>query len=229
MTEEIDVPAGRPEHPMPFTRLELAAFAVDAGQLQVLLGQRAEAPHKGRWALPGGVLRIDKDADLDAACQRVAQERLGVALPQPRQVAVVGGRRRDPRAPWALSIVYRAMVRPDALGVVAGKRLTELRWRPAEEASTAPLAFDHAALVQRAVEQLRGEVAALQFPPGLVDPQFTLGELQAASEVVLGHPLDKSSFRRRLDAAGAVEPVQGAMRLGANRPAQVFRLVPRAF
>jgi ADP-ribose pyrophosphatase YjhB (NUDIX family) len=229
MNHESDLPAGRPEHPMPFTRLELAAFAVDGGQLQVLLGQRAEAPHKGRWALPGGVLRIDKDADLDAACQRVALERLGVALPQPCQVAAVGGRRRDPRAPWALSIVYRAMVRPDALGAVAGKRLAELSWRSIDEAVSTPLAFDHAAVVQRAVEQLRGEVATLQFPPGLVEAQFTLGELQAASEAVLGHPLDKSSFRRRLEAAGAVEPVEGVMRLGANRPAQVFRLVPRAF
>jgi ADP-ribose pyrophosphatase YjhB (NUDIX family) len=214
---------------MPFTRVEIAAFAVAGDQLQVLLGQRADAPYKGRWALPGGVLRIEKDIDLDAACQRVAQERLGVALPQPRQVATVGGRRRDPRAPWALSIVYRAMVRPDTLGAVAGKRLAELSWRPVEEAISAPLAFDHAAVVQRAVEQLRGAVAALQFPPGLVDDQFTLGELQAASEAVLGHPLDKSSFRRRLDAAGVVEPVEGALRFGANRPAQVFRLVPSGF
>jgi 8-oxo-dGTP diphosphatase len=225
MTDELDLPTGRPEHPMPFTRLELVAFAVEGGRLQVLLGQRAEAPHRGRWALPGGVLRIDKDADLDAACQRVAQERLGVALPQPRQVAAVGGRRRDPRAPWALSIVYRAMVWPDALGAVAGKRLTVLSWRPADEATSAPLAFDHAALVQRAVEQLRGEVAALQFPPGLVDEQFTLGELQAASEAVLGHPLDKSSFRRRLDAAAVVQPLAGVLRTGPNRPAQVFRLL----
>ncbi len=81
MSDDLDLPQGRPEHPMPFTRVEIATFAVEAGQLQVLLGQRAEAPYKGRWALPGGVLRIDKDADLDAACQRVANERLGGAVP----------------------------------------------------------------------------------------------------------------------------------------------------
>jgi 8-oxo-dGTP diphosphatase len=224
MSDEVELPPGRPTHPMPFTRVELAVFAVEAGQLQVLLGQRAEAPFKGRWALPGGVLRIDKDADLDAACQRVALERLGVALPGPSLVTAVGGRRRDPRAPWALSVVYRAMVRPAALGAVAGKRLAELRWRPAEEAVAAQLAFDHASLAQRAVEQLRSEVADLHFPTGLMDEGFTLGELQAASEAVLGKVLDKSSFRRRLDAAGVVEPVAGEMRAGPNRPAQVYRL-----
>lgn len=211
-------------HEMPFTRVELAVFAVEEGRLQVLLGQRAEAPHAGRWALPGGVVRVDKDSDLDAACQRVARERLGAGLPDPQQVAAVGGRRRDPRAPWALSVVYRAMVRPGTLQAVAGKRLTELRWVDAAGATGATLAFDHAALLERAVVQLRHQVAALQFPAGLADETFTLGELQAFSEAVLGRPLDKSGFRRRLDAAGAVEPVPGAMRTGPNRPAQVFRL-----
>lgn len=225
MSDDLDLPQGRPEHPMPFTRVEIATFAVEAGQLQVLLGQRAEAPYKGRWALPGGVLRIDKDADLDAACQRVAKERLGVALPAPCLVTAVGGRKRDPRAPWALSVVYRAMVRPSTLAAVAGKRLTDLRWHTADEALAAPLAFDHDQLIQHAIDQLRGEVAALRFPAGMMDVEFTLGELQAASEAVLGKPLDKSSFRRRLDAAEVVLPVYGTMRTGANRPAQVFRLV----
>lgn len=220
----VDEVPGSTLHPMPFTRIELLVFAVAAGRLQVLLGQRAQAPHAGRWALPGGVVRIDLDADLLAGCQRVARERLGVPLPDPQQVVAVGGRTRDPRAPWALSVVYRAMVRPESLQAVAGKRLTELRWMVASEAAGTPLAFDHRALLALALKQLQQQVATLQFPPGLVDEAFTLGELQAASEAVLGQTLDKSSFRRRLDAAGVVEAVPGAMRTGPNRPAQVFRL-----
>lgn len=220
----VDEGPGSALHEMPFTRVELVVFAVADGQLQVLLGRRAQAPHAGRWALPGGVVRIDLDVDLVAACQRVAGERLGVPLPDPQQVVAVGGRKRDPRAPWALSVVYRAMVRPESLQAVAGKRLTELRWMAASEAAGAPLAFDHAALLALAVKQLQQQVTALQFPPGLVEENFTLGELQAASEAVLGQALDKSSFRRRLDAAGVVEAVPGAMRTGPNRPAQLFRL-----
>ena len=92
---------------MPFVRIELAVLSVMDGTLQVLLGRRAEAPLAGRWALPGGVLRIDRDADLDAACQRTARERLGIELPGAMQLAAVGGRSRDPRAPWTLSVIYR--------------------------------------------------------------------------------------------------------------------------
>jgi ADP-ribose pyrophosphatase YjhB (NUDIX family) len=175
------------------------------------------------------VLRIDLDNDLDAACQRVAQERLGVGLPSATQLTAVGGKARDPRAPWALSVVYRCTTSAAQLAALPGKRMAELKWADTEVAATdARLAFDHATLVERAVQQLRAEVAALRFPAGLLDETFTLGELQATSEVVLGHPLDKSSFRRRLDAAGVVQAVPGEMRTGPNRPAQVFTLAPSA-
>ncbi|MCK6376434.1 MAG: NUDIX domain-containing protein [Zoogloea sp.] len=225
MTPTIDeFQRARAQYPMPFTRIELAVFAVKDGKLQVLLGQRSEPPHAGKWALPGGVVRIDLDTNLDAACQRVARERLGVALTEAQQVIAVGARRRDPRAPWALSVVYRAMVRPHRLHAVAGKRLVELQWFTTEEATTSALAFDHAMLIARAVTQLRDQVSVLHFPPGLMDQTFTLGELQSASEAVLGHALDKSSFRRRLDAAQTVEPIAGEVRSGPFRPAQVYRL-----
>lgn len=210
-------------HPMPFLRLELAVLAVGQGVLKVLLGRRTDAPYAGRWALPGGVLRIDLDADLEAGADRVARERLGLALPGLTQLGAYGGRKRDPRAPWAVSVVYRCMTDADALQPHAGKRLESLKWVKAEEAAAdTGLAFDHAMLVAEAVRGLRAEVQDLRFPQGLLPEPFTLGELQAASEAVLARPLDKSSFRRRLEAAGVVKLVEGAMRTGAFRPAQLF-------
>lgn len=97
-------------YPIPFTLIELAIMSIVDGGLVVLLGKREQAPHQGKWALPGGVLRIDLDQDLDAAAQRVAVERLGVELPYLRQLRATGGVERDSRAPWALSIAYRALI-----------------------------------------------------------------------------------------------------------------------
>ena len=96
-------------HPMPFTRLEIAVMSIVDGRLQVLLARRAEAPHAGKWALPGGVLRVDLDRSLEAAAQRVMNERLGLelALPAPalrrrrahaRSACPVGVERRVPGA-----------------------------------------------------------------------------------------------------------------------------------
>lgn len=210
---------------MPLTRIELLALAVIEGELQVLLGKRAEAPHQGRWALPGGVLRIDLDADLSAACGRVAMERLGLELPGASQLCAVGARQRDPRAPWALSVVYWSTLQAGQLPAAPGKRLEALKWSPASAAiGEMALAFDHGSLVARGVATLRQEVEALRFPMGLMPEQFTLAELQAASEAVLARALDKSSFRRRVDAAGCVSVVDGLRREGPFRPAQVFAL-----
>lgn len=221
-------PAQPPKHPMPFVRLELAVLSVGAGALQALLSRRAEAPQAGRWALPGGVLRIDLDDGLDQACQRVALERLEVQLPDARQLLAMGGKTRDPRAPWALSVVYRCCTPSTALPVTPGKRVAALRWVDAEKAAEdKALAFDHGALLGLAVQSLRDEVAALRFPAGLLSEPFTLTELQEVSAMVLGRPVDKSSFRRRVDAAGIVQRVPGMMRTGPNRPAQVFTLRPR--
>lgn len=210
---------------MPFTRLEIAVLGLVDGELQVLLARRAEAPHAGRWALPGGVLRIDLDASLDAAARRVMRERLELELPFLRQLCATGGATRDPRAPWALSIVYRALVRAGSVQPSAGKRIEALGWRAAADAiSDESLAFDHAQLIARAVEHTRAEIERLELQAGFLPDQFTLGELQSICEQLLGRALDKSSFRRRLADRHLVEPVDGVMRIGANRPAQVYRL-----
>ncbi len=218
------VRATSPIHPMPFTRIELAIMSIVDGGLAILLGKRAGAPHLGKWALPGGVLRIDKDRDLDAAVQRVAQERLGVTLPYFRQLKAVGAKNRDSRAPWALSIAYRALIPIEALQPTPGKRLDEIRWRPVDEAAAdSRLAFDHAALIHSAAEDTRGEIERLELPFGFLPEKFTLGELQSYCEALLGRPLDKSSFRRRLDERELLEAVPREMRTGAFRPAQLYR------
>jgi 8-oxo-dGTP diphosphatase len=225
-TSDTARPTGTPpnRHAMPFVRVELAVLTVTNGHLAVLLGHRAEPPQKGLWALPGGVLRIDLDRDLEAAAQRVAIERLQVPLPFLSQLRATGGPQRDPRAPWTLSIAYRALLRFEAFTPSPGKRLEALQWTPADAAATNPaLAFDHADLVRIAIDITRAEIDRLALPDGFLPDSFSLTELQANCEAILGRRLDKSSFRRRLDEHQVVEPIPGAMRTGAFRPAQLYR------
>ena len=211
-------------YPMPFTRIEIAVMTVLDGRLHVLLARRALPPHAGKWALPGGVLRIDLDRSLDTAALRVMRERLGIELPFLRQMCALGGPSRDPRAKWALSVVFRALVPADGVHPAPGKRVESIAWRPIDDAiEDKMLAFDHAVLIKQAVVTTRAEIDSLELPFGFLPEQFTLGELQTTCEEILGHPLDKSSFRRRLADREIVEAVQGAMRGGAFRPAQLYR------
>ena len=215
----------KPKYAMPFVRLELVLLSVSGSAMQVLLSLREEAPFKGKWGLPGGVLRIDLDASLENGAQRVATERLGQTLPSLGQVAAVGGAERDPRAPWALSVVYRSLVQPD-IEANPGKRVQALEWRKVADVIAADdLAFDHGRLIAQAVEATRREIQELRFPHGWMPDEFTLSELQAKSEAVLGMKLDKVTFRRRMEVAGIATAVKGKMRAGgAHRPAQLYKL-----
>lgn len=85
------------------------------------------------------------------------------------------------------------------------------------------LAFDHRDIITSAVKDIRAEVSRLELPFDYFPSTFTLGELQQWCEVLLGHSLDKSSFRRRLDDHKCVSAVEGQFRRGANRPAQLYR------
>lgn len=211
-----------PIYPMPLVRVDLVVLSVVDKQLRVLLGYRQEAPYKDTWGLPGGVLRIDLDASLEAGAQRVAQERLGRSLPNLNQVTTVGGAKRDPRAPWAMSIVFRSLVRAD-LETKPGKRVQALEWKTLASLSTAVLAFDHSALIARAVESVRSDVRNLQLESGWLPDEFTIPELQGHCEAVLGEKLDKVTFRRRLEAGRFLHAIEGKARTGAaHRPAQLF-------
>ena len=211
-------------YPMPFTRIELCVLSVVQDRLSVLLGRREEAPFKGLWALPGGVLRIDLDGSLGDSAQRVAQERIGIRMPYLRQQCAVGGPGRDPRASWSLSVIYRAFSTMQELDPKAGKRLDALRWAPVEVAiADSALAFDHQSIIFKAVAEFRAEVERLDIPFDALPAEFTLAELQSACEVLVGRTLDKSSFRRRLDDSQILEMVEGAFKRGAYRPAQLYR------
>ena len=61
----------------------------------------------------------------------------------------------------------------------------------------------------------------------LLPRTFTLPQLQEVYERVLGHALDKSSFRRKIEVQGVITAVEQMVRGGRHRPAQLYRLSDR--
>lgn len=215
-------------YPMPLVRVDLAVFSIQEGCLKVLLSQRKEAPFKNKWGLPGGVLRIDLDESFPAAAKRIGMERIGLTPNGLQQVVTVGGAKRDPRAPWAVSVVFRGMLKPD-LQLSLGKRISALEWQPAATAiASSDLAFDHRDLIKLAVNDIQSKVRELNFPEGTLQDTFTIPELQALSEEILGHTLDKVTFRRRVLAKEILVELPEELRGGAHRPAKLYRLTPNS-
>jgi peptide subunit release factor RF-3 len=54
------------EFPHPAVTTDIVIFTLQGGQLKVLLIQRAHAPYKDHWSLPGGFVEIDEDLEAAA-------------------------------------------------------------------------------------------------------------------------------------------------------------------
>ncbi len=92
-------------------------------------------------------------------------------------------------------------------------------WQPL--ARIPPLAYDHGAVVAMAAARLRAKLQYTNLAYTLLPPAFTLSELQALYEGILGRRLDRRNFRRRFLSLGLVRPLR-RMRRGAHRPAALY-------
>jgi 8-oxo-dGTP diphosphatase len=187
-------------------------------RLHVVLVRREHEPFAGRLALPGGFVRTDEDPDAWGAAARVLREKTGLAGPYLEQLATFSGPGRDPRG-WSVAIAYYALVAADALPAGDARLAT---W-PVDRLPSLP--FDHRAIVELAVSRVRAKSQYSSLPVYLCGERFTLPQLQAVYEAVLGEPVNKVSFRRKMDELGMLEPIEGALEQGgAHRPAQLWRL-----
>jgi 8-oxo-dGTP diphosphatase len=207
----------------PIASVDLAILMLGEVSIEILLMRRATTPFEGQWALPGGFIHVDEDDDLEAAARRVLKEKTGVETPYLEQLETFGTALRDPRG-WSVSIVYVALLSMEEVRLSRGANATDVAWHPVEgDAVVVPLAFDHDKILRTALVRVRSKVEYTTLPVHLLPARFTLSELQTVYERILGRKLDKSAFRKRIGEADFVEPVPGEMRLGSNRPAQIYR------
>ncbi len=213
------------DYPVPLATVDLAIFTLAEGALQILLVQRADHPQRGRWALPGGFVDIARDPSLAATAHRKLVDKTGVEAPYLEQVCTVGGPQRDPRG-WSLTVLYMALIEhaPTLAQIDADGQARWWRW---DEVGQLELAFDHAHLARLARDRLRRKTAYTALPVFVLPQPFTLGVLQRAFETLLEAPLEKKSFRRRMEESGLLEVVgEGPPEGGRGRPAALCR--PRA-
>lgn len=212
----------------PLTTVDVVIFTVLDGQLQVLLVRRPDGPAEPfskAWALPGGFVDVNLDDSLEGCARRKLLDKTGVSSPYLEQLGSWGGRTRDPRG-WSATHAYFALLPADSVHLKQeeGK---PAQWHPVSELpGDKPLAFDHADILQAALERLRSKVEYTSLPAFLLPEPFTLPQLQKMYEIVLGRPVDKSGFRTRALAAGFLDEC-GLMDVGSPRPAMGYRLKDR--
>jgi 8-oxo-dGTP diphosphatase len=212
------------EHLLLYLAVDLAILTVRDGSLQVLVIERANEPYRGRVALPGGFLRDGEDL-LEAAERELAEETSldGKAL-HLEQLATYGAPRRDPRG-RVVSVAYLAIA-PDLPIPAAGSDARSARWACADDVH-GELAFDHAQILDDAVERARAQLELTTLATAFCGPEFTIGDLRHIYEAVWATPLDPRNFSRKVATTeGFVEPTGGKRLPGTGRPAALYRRGP---
>ncbi|GGH49773.1 NUDIX hydrolase [Microbacterium album] len=189
-----------------------------ADKLMIPLVRRTRDPHEGMWALPGGWL--DETEGLDEAAARTLAETTALTPSYLEQLYTFGDVDRSPTR--VVSVVYWALLRSDLVDAqrsVAGAP-ENVEWFDVD--ALPPLAFDHNRIAGYALWRLRNKVGYSRIAAGLLPDEFTLTELRAVYESVLGRRLDPSNFRRLLEGSEALVPTE-SFRTGKHRPARLFR------
>jgi len=205
------------DYPRPSVTADVIIFALCENGLRVLLIKRGRPPFEGMWAIPGGFVGIDES--LEGAALRELEEETGVHDVYLEQLYTFGDVDRDPRG-RVITVAYFALIPVTDISPRAGDDAAETRWWSIYDLP--PLAFDHADILAYALQRLRYKLEYTAVGFELLPETFTLSELQAAYEVILGEELDKRNFRRKILSAEVIEET-GVYRTGDGRPAKLYR------
>lgn len=206
------------QYPRAALTVDCVVFGFDDGELKVLLIQRGLDPFKGKWALPGGFVRVDET--LEDAARRELEEEAGLKDVFLEQLYTFGAVNRDPRE-RVVSVAYYSLVKLAAHETRAATDAADARWFPISQLPK--LAFDHGDIFATALARLKGKVRYQPIGFELLPPKFTLSQLQHLYEAVLEADLDKRNFRKKVLGFDLLVPLKETQMVGRHRPAQLFR------
>jgi 8-oxo-dGTP diphosphatase len=186
------------------------------------LWQRARAPFKGRWALPGGYLV--RGETLETSIRRHLAEKVDVReLSHLEQLETRSDPRRSPEE-WQLATAYLGLV-PSELDPRVPADTT---WHAVDELPR--LAFDHQAIVLTARDRLRAKLSYTNLGFALAPAEFTISELRDLYAAALGHDVSATNLQRVLLRRGVLEPTGRLRQPGptGGRPGALFRFTARS-
>ena len=201
--------------------VDLLVFTIEEDRLKILTIRRQYPPFEGQRALPGVFVKADET--LDQAAQRGLREETGLEDIYFEQLYTWGAPDRDPRR-RVISVSYLALVDAQRLrGFGPGLRTTGAELSDVQALLEAEdLAFDHRQIIACGRERLAGKVEYTPIAFSLVPEEFTLPQLQRVYEILLGKPLYKANFRKKI--APLVEETDRSTSGDAHRPSKFYRL-----
>lgn len=206
----------------PKVAVDIVLFAIEGGRLKCYLVQLKGGPSKGRWAFPGGLVRVGEM--LDEAARRELHASTGLLDPYNEQLFTFGDPTRDPRA-HVVSVAYLALIDDPSKVSSASRKYATGRWF---EVSDLPeLAYDHSLIARYALRRLESKLEYTNIACHLLPRTFTFAQLEELYAMVMERRLDRRNFRRRILATGLLRRLSRERR-GPHRPAALYTFARRS-
>ena len=201
----------------PALTVDCVVFGLDDAGLQVLLIERDLEPHRGKWALPGGFVKMGEE--LDEAARRELEEETGLRGVFLEQLYTFGALGRDPRT-RVISVAYYSLVNIQDHHARAATDAADAAWVGVN--GLGELAFDHGDILEKALDRLKGKLRYQPIGFELLPRKFTLTQLQKLYETVLETDLDKRNFRKKILSMNLLVGLNEVQQGVAHRAAQLY-------
>jgi 8-oxo-dGTP diphosphatase len=209
-------------HTYPYARpaltVDCVVFGFDEGDLKLLLIQRGLEPFVGKWALPGGFVRVEES--LEQAALRELEEEASLTRVYLEQLYTFGSVDRDPRE-RVVTVAYYALVKLGDHRPAGASDARNAAWFSINDLPR--VAFDHEEIIESARERLQSKVRYEPIGFELLPKKFTLTQLQHLYEVVLETPLDKRNFRKKILSMDLLVETDEIEQDVAHRAARLYR------
>ena len=179
------------KYPHPAVTTDCVIFGFDGKQLQVLLIERGLEPYKGRWAFPGGFVRMEESCEEGAL--RELEEETGLTGAYIEQFHTFSEPLRDPRE-RVITVAFYALVRIQ--DVRGGDDAAKAKWFGLDEVPQ--LAFDHDRILREALKCLRERIHFEPVGFELLPEKFTMKQLQNLYEAILDVRFDRGNFSKKM-------------------------------
>ena len=205
------------EHSKVWVSVDCIVFGFENNQLKLLIGRRQMDPGRGEWSLYGGFVRDDEG--LDEAANRVLYSLTGLREIYMKQVGAFGAVDRDP-GERVISVAYCALINVNDYDDKLRQQY-ELEW--ADLGQLPKLYSDHNQMVSKAISLLRRRIKTEPLSFNLLPDLFTLTQLQHVYEAILGSPIDKRNFRKRIKQIDFIEKTELIDKKTSKRGAALYR------
>ena len=205
------------EHSKVWVSVDCIVFGFENNQLKLLIGRRQMDPGRGEWSLYGGFVRDDEG--LDEAANRVLYSLTGLKETYMKQVGAFGAVDRDP-GERVISVAYCALINVNDYDDKLRQQY-ELEW--ADLGQLPKLYSDHNQMVSKAISLLRRRIKTEPLSFNLLPDLFTLTQLQHVYEAILGSPIDKRNFRKRIKQIDFIEKTELIDKKTSKRGAALYR------